>query len=521
MSSEFDNSECELPASPRGDTLVESVLILLGLNAVQRLVGFVRAVLFCRWLDADQLGLWDMAFSFLVLAAPLAVLAIPGAFGRYVGDYRRQGQLRTFLRRTILTCASLTLVAFVAILLMRRWLALAVFGSENYSNMVAWTAASLVIVVAFNFLNELFTALRNVRFASIMQFICSLAFAILGAAVLLAGYCSATSVIVSYAASCLIAAAVAGVVLQRIWRSEPVPERPLPHGELWERMAPFAGWVLLGAVLINLLGVVDRYMILHFSPMSEKDALGAVGNYYAARVVPLLLVSIATMLATIILPHLSHDWEAGRRDLVASRLRLFTKLFGFAIFAAAAAVLLFSPLLFKFGFHGKYPKGEAVFPWLLTYCSWFGLAMILQTYLLCAEKGKLVSVSLAFALALCVPLNVLLLPSLGLLGAAISAMASTGLLLWCVCRFDRRLGFRFDTGVIVVLLLPILLCCDVWVAILAMIVVAAAAVWGKRLLAPEEKQLLARGLAEYAARVGLKRRFVTHPKNLASRSRQG
>jgi polysaccharide transporter, PST family len=246
-----------------------------------------------------------------------------------------------------------------------------------------------------------------------------------------------------------------------------------------------------------------------------------VGNYYAARIVPLLLVSIATMLATIIIPHLSHDWETGRRDLVVARLRLFTKIFGFATFAAAAAVLLLSPLLFKYGFHDKYPQGQVVLPWLLTYCSWFGLAMILQTYLLCAEKGKLVSVSLAFALALCVPLNCLLLPPLGLLGAAVSATASTGLLLWCVCRFNHRFGFRLDTGVIVVLLLPILLCYGVWVAILAMMVVAADAVWGKRLLAPDEKQLLARGLANYIVRFRLKQWFVTPPKNLASRLRQG
>ena len=76
------------------------MLILLALTVVQRLVGFVRAVLFCRWLDAEQLGLWDMAFSFLLLAAPLSVLAIPGAFGRYLEHYRQRGQLRTFLRRT-------------------------------------------------------------------------------------------------------------------------------------------------------------------------------------------------------------------------------------------------------------------------------------------------------------------------------------------------------------------------------------------------------------------------------------
>ncbi len=71
MSLSFDNPECPTTPTPLPtDTLVDSVLILLGLSVVQRLVGFVRAVLFCRWLDAEQLGLWDMAFSFLLLAAP-------------------------------------------------------------------------------------------------------------------------------------------------------------------------------------------------------------------------------------------------------------------------------------------------------------------------------------------------------------------------------------------------------------------------------------------------------------------
>ena len=51
MSVSFDNPEVlATPAPLRTDTLADSVLILLALAVVQRLVGFVRAVLFCRWL---------------------------------------------------------------------------------------------------------------------------------------------------------------------------------------------------------------------------------------------------------------------------------------------------------------------------------------------------------------------------------------------------------------------------------------------------------------------------------------
>ena len=49
----------------RPDTLAASVAILLVANIVQRSIGFGRGILFCRWLTPDELGTWDMAYSFL------------------------------------------------------------------------------------------------------------------------------------------------------------------------------------------------------------------------------------------------------------------------------------------------------------------------------------------------------------------------------------------------------------------------------------------------------------------------
>ena len=173
---------------------------------------------------------------------------------------------------------------------------------------------------------------------------------------------------------------------------------------------------------------------------------------------PLLLVSIATMLATMIMPHLSHDWEAGRREQVASRLRLFLKLFGFALYVGGTAVLLIAPILFQMAFRNKFPGGEAVLPWTLVYCCWFGLSQVLQNYLLCAEKARLASTSLAFGLALSVPLNILLLPRLGLEGAVLATTAANALSLGLVCLFNSHLGFHLDDGAKLTLVLPMLFC---------------------------------------------------------------
>ncbi len=219
-----------------------------------------------------------------------------------------------------------------------------------------------------------------------MQLINSVAFAVLGVGLLLGWRCDAKSVLLAYGGSCLIAIVWAGRPLRRMWRATPPAAEPMPRSVLWARVAPYAAWVLLVSMLANVFGVVDRYMIIHFSNIPAAKALDMVGNYHSSRVVPLLLVSIAAMLGTMIMPHLSHDWEAGRRDLVAARLRLFLKLLGFALFAAGAAVLAAAPLLFGVAFRGKFPGGQAVLAWTLVYCTWFGLAMVVQNYLLCARR---------------------------------------------------------------------------------------------------------------------------------------
>ena len=283
---------------------------------------------------------------------------------------------------------------------------------------------------------------------------------------------------------------------------------------LWARVTPFAAWVLLGSVLTNLFGVVDRYMIVHFSHTSAAEALDLVGNYHSSRVVPLLLVSIAAMLGAMITPHLSHDWEAGRREQVRARLRLFLKLFGFALNAGAVIVALAAPLLFQWAFRNKYPEGQTVLPWTLVYCTWFGMMLVAQNYLLCAEKAGLVSIALASGLGLNVLLNLILLPRYGLEGAVLSTTVANAVSLGLICLFNRRLGFHLDDGAKLILMLPILICFSPWLAALALAVVAVDAIWADRLLSPDEKKQLAEGLAEYHKRFRLDRIFTNRGRHV-------
>jgi O-antigen/teichoic acid export membrane protein len=507
MSPSFEDSEYGTGPTPVvADTLADSVVILLVMTVVQRLVGFVRAIIFCRWLSPHQLGLWDMAFSFLLVAAPISICAIPGTFGRYLEHYRQRGQLRPFLRRTTLACGILAAAACTLMALFRRRLSSLVFGAEDQSAIILLAAGCLATVIAYNLLIEMLTALRNIRLLSAVQLINSVAFALLGVGLLVGWQCTAASVLLSYGGSCLVAAAAAGYWLRRGWQTWPA-ERPLPHASLWPKLARLAAWILLGNLLMSLFGVMDRYMIIHFSGATGSAALDIVGNYHASRVVPTLLVSIAAMLAAMITPHLSHDWEAGRREQVAARLRLFVKLFGLAILTGIVAVAAAAPLLFHVALRGKFAAGQAVLPWTLLYCAWFSLWLVLQNYLLCVEKARFASVTLLAGLLLNVGLNLVLLPRLGLQGAVLATVAANALSLVLLCWINHRLGLRLDEGTRLVLALPLLVCWPVWAALPALLAVAAEAVFGTRLFSPDEKRRLADRAADYAKRLHLDRRW--------------
>jgi len=216
-------------------------------------------------------------------------------------------------------------------------------------------------------------------------------------------------------------------------------------------------------------------------------------------------MSIAAMLAAMITPHLSHDWETGRHERVAARLRLFVKLFGLAILAGIVAVAAGAPLLFDVALRGKFAAGQAVLPWTLLYSAWFSLWLILQNYLLCVEKARFASVTLFSGLLLNICLNIILLPRLGLQGAVLATVAANGLSLFLLCRINHRLGFRLDEGTRLVLVLPLLVCWPAWAAVLALLAVAAEAVWGTRLFSADEKRQLAERAADLAKRLHLKR----------------
>jgi len=479
-----------LKEDARADSLVMGVTFLLAITVLQKLVGFVRSIVFCGLMDDHQLGRWSLAQSFLLMAAPLAMLGIPGTFGRYFEYYRRRGQQRLFLFRTTTVCFGLGAAVVIAVLCFPAPFASAVFGDPTQTSLMRVLGVTLAAVIVFNFQTELLTAMRRVRAVSIMQLINSLMFA--GGGLLLVWMMSwkEASVVISFAIAATVASAFAFLPVMQSWKELPreqAQQAPKQRG-FWAKLLPLAGWLWLSDALFNLFDAADRFMIVHFASHADAEAL--VGQYHSSRVVPILLVAIAAMLSGVIMPYLSSDWESGRRKLVSSRVSLALKLVSVFFTAGSAVILLFSPLLFGWLLSGRYDGGLQVLPLTLVYCVWFSMIMISQSYLFCAEKAGFGSLALAVGLIVNVTLNRLLLPHLGLTGAVLATAAANGVALGGLILFSARYGLRLNVGLLLAGLLPLVLALGV-LATVGAIVVVVIAMWKIRtLLSEEEKQLL-------------------------------
>ncbi len=436
---------------------MSSLMVVLIVNLIQRSVGFGRAVLFCRWLDPEQLGHWEMAIGFMMLAAPLIVLGLPGSFARYLEKYRTQGRLQLFLRRTASWTFGLTAISIVVMAFNLPVLGKIVFGDATSTQLAAIVVGGLGIVVAHHFLEAVFAGLRLFRVVSTMHFVQSMAFAAFSLSLIVFFSPTAASLVLGYAAACLLS--ICGVLAWSFWRIEKRPDAAdsVPHIEFWPPLMRFAIWIWVSNLLTNVFSVVDRYMILHYGNFTNDEALVQLGNYHTSMIVPVLLVSIANLIVGAMTPHLSHAWEESRQQEVNDRVNFGLKLMAIGMLIAGVGVLFFCPLLFNYAFANKFADGLAVLPWTLAGCVWFSLVLFSQTYVWCAEKSHRASIPLLVGLLSNVLLNILLMPSLGLLGAVVATGVATLLGYLTQLWVNHKLDMRIDFGTILIGFSPLLL----------------------------------------------------------------
>lgn len=436
------------------DSLAFGIAFTILMTVTQRAVGFFRGILFCRLMSDQELGQWSMVFSFLMLLAPLAVLGLPGSFGRFVEHYVQKGQIGTFVRRIAIVSSLLTLIMASAMFLNPDFFSKLVFRSPHQMGLVNSMAFALVMVASSNFLISLVESLRQARLTAVMRFIQGVTFAIIGTTLVFFWQDSASAATFGFGLASLLC------ILPAAWfilsRRESFKDRgqKLTQSAMWARIAPFAIWLWASNLVWNMFEVADRYMLVHWSDCSAEVAQGLVGQYHSARVVPMLIVGVAVVLEGMLAPYMTVLWEEKKTQEAGQQISAAIKLAALGCTVCSVLILLFSPLLFNYVLAGKYDDGMSVLPATLLSSSWFSLFLFAQIYLWTAERGKIVFGVTFFGLVVNFLLNALLIPRFGLWGAVTATTTATLICLLASLIANKLCGFHLEKRIWLLCVLP-------------------------------------------------------------------
>ena len=455
------------------DSLAVGMLVMLGMTVIQRGVGFFRSIWFCRLMDDHVLGQWSMAYLFLINVTPIMLFGMSGSLPRYVEHYRQRGHLQEFVKRILWATVGCGLAFFAIMLAFQETFAWLIFLDESKTSLIFCVALAAGSTIAFLFVNELVSSLRQVRVSSIMYFMQSIGFTLIGITWLYFGG-EVNSLVLSYVIATAIAVLPGLYVLNSGWRDLEKSDAQFQPRPMWRKLLPYATSIWLMNLLMNAFDFSDRYMILHWMPGGELAGQSAVGQYHSGRIFAVLLLSLATMITGVLMPYLSADWEAGKRKNVSDRLRRWLFFVSTVSTLGSAVVLMISPWLFSTVLQDRYTEGLSLMPMAFLMCIWSAVTAIAQCYLFVVEKGNRVAWVFGSGLIVNIALNGLMLPMYGLQGAVIATVISNGLVMLGVWLTMWHEGFKLDSTTFYVSLLPAALIANPLLAILFTLLAFAA-----------------------------------------------
>jgi O-antigen/teichoic acid export membrane protein len=408
-------------ASPLKSSLKSDTALYAAAVMAERLLGLLLLPLLTRHLPAADYGVWAQTLVVSGVLMPLVVMCLPAAIVRSFSAGLSAEVRRAWMLRTVALAGFLFLVIGLAASLAGSELARAIYGSAERSDFVP----VLVTLLAADALLDLLIAFLRSGFrmrwiALLMLARGGLRFGFMLAALAIFGWTFQRAFL---ALAVLQLVVVAAAFVRELLRSD----APASNGSAavlpsWRALLTFAAPLVLVSVLTSINSFGDRFVLTHLLGLDRLAVYAAVSSLVS-------LTGVAyTVLGFTLFPVLSRLWVAGdlagAQRLTGDTVRVFLFVALPYVLWLAGSIGSLLPLLTT----QAYRVGSEL-PVLLGLAAVaFGLYQIMLYLLLLSGRGLHAAWMMLAAAALNLTLNLVLVPSLGLLGAAIAAAGSNAML---------------------------------------------------------------------------------------------
>ena len=405
-------------------------------------------VYLARTLGAEALGLYALGISIVSVISLFNSVGLPTAGNRFVAEYSSQGdylRLGAFLRGGISLLGFGNVVLGAVLLLAMPTIATHFYRAPALAA-YSWSFAGIMLLGVLNaFLGQCMAGFRAVARRTLISQFAGTSTTILLSVVLIALHFGLRGYLIAQVASAVV---VLGLMAYSVWKMTPAQARATGgFGHIERRVMAFSATTFGIAIVHFVLAQADKITLGHYLNVKQ------VGIYAVATGVAAFVPVALTSVNQIFSPMIAELHSAGNREMLQRLYRSLTKwVLVFTVPLAATVIIFAEPVMSVFGtgFRSGAPVLVVCAIAQLVNCGAGSVGFLL---LMSGNQVALMKIQAANAV-LMVTLNLLLVPRLGILGAAIGLSASViGTNVWALVEVRKRLGlFAYNRGYLKVIL---------------------------------------------------------------------
>jgi O-antigen/teichoic acid export membrane protein len=395
---------------------LKGFMLVFVINVIAAFLGYFIRIVLARNLTVAEYGLFFSVSTLISFLGVFVGLGTGEALVRYIPEFLVKKKHDKIKNATIIAL----LVTFATLIILGVLLfAFSDFLAKHYfRNALAAPVLLLFIVLMFflNFKNILrcfYQAFQNMKLYSLMYLAENLLLLVL----LLCFFAfkkNIFSAAYAHIAAYLIVLFVFSFFVPRVFNF--FKHRVSLEKSLLKKLFKFGIPVLASSIGGIIIIYTDTLVLTFFRSLEE------VGIYNVVVPTAMILQFFATSVATVIFPMVAELWAKKRKDYLALGLKMLYQYSFVVIIPVALLFLSFSEIVLRLMFGEQYVVGAATMQILLIAIIFLGLHSITSTILSAIGK-PIISTKILFQGALInLVLNLLLIPKLGMLGAALTSL---------------------------------------------------------------------------------------------------
>ena len=382
---------------------ISQVLILL--------TGLVTLPALTRSFPIEIFGIWVQINTIVVLLTPLMTLHLGTAMVRFLSGEENIYKRRQAFGVMMFSVLVFTCFTLISAIFLSQYLSVLIFADPAYAFFIPLAFMWILIGALFSLSISYLRARGNIKKLSIIQVVNTIIKMVLMVTLAVAGYSLESIILSIIIIDAIYLLLVLGMILNEIGI-------PAPSFYGIKSYLSFSTPMISSGILLWVINSSDRFFITHILSISETGIYSV--SYTLGSLVSLFWMPISFVL----FPAVSKLWEQKELSKVKSYFEYSTKIFlTLAIPAAVGLYMLSQPLLAILTTTEFMVGGSLVFLIALGTIL-LGLWQINLYILLLVRKTKWVPPIVGIAALINTGINIILIPKIGIMGAAISTIIS-------------------------------------------------------------------------------------------------